>query len=103
MSSVENTESVQTLSKEETNVKSNEQPSLEETVTEVPSVEKPIIIRKSLLQMLIDLFLGCTSKSSVSNVINPAIEIVEELSDITIEVIIEESKEIKEETIKNKE
>jgi hypothetical protein len=96
MSSVENTESVQTPSKEETNIKSNEQPSLEETITEVPPTEKPIIIRKSLLQILIGLFLGCTSKSSVSHVINPAVEIVEELSNVTIEVIIEESKEIKE-------
>lgn len=87
MSSVENTESVQNTH-------------VEETVTEVPSVEKtkPIIIRKSLLQILIGLFLGCTSKSSVSNVINPAIEIVEELSNVTIEIIVEESKETKEET-----
>lgn len=80
MSSIENNESVQnTLS--------------EETPIQVPSIEKPIIIRKSLYQILIELFLGCTSKSSVSNVINPAVEIVDELSNVTIEIIIEKTNE----------
>ena len=58
---------------------------VEETPIEVPSVEKPIIIRKSLLQILIELFLGCTSKQSVKT--------VEELSEIKIEISIEEKKE----------
>jgi len=85
MSSLENTESVETP--EEKNVKSNEEPSLEETVTEVPCTEKPIIIRKSLLQILVELFTGCTSKKNVKT--------VEELSEIKIEVNVEKTKEKK--------
>ena len=102
MSSVENTVSVETP--EEKNIKSNEEPSLEETITEVPSTEKPVIIKKSLFQILIDLFTGCTSKKTVKS--------IQELSEIKIEVVLEESKEenevseineIKEETNETKE
>jgi hypothetical protein len=88
MSSLENTESVQNILSEE-------------TLIQVTSIEKPIIIKKSLLQILIELFSGCTSKSSVSNVINPAIEIVDELSNVTIEVIIEKTNESPEEKNNN--
>ena len=70
---------------EEKNIKSNEEPSLEESVTEIPSTEKPVIIRKSLFQILVELFTGCTSKKTVKS--------IQELSEIKIEVVLEESKE----------
>ena len=79
-------ESIQnTLLEPSVEAPSVEAPSVEETSIDVVSTEKPKIIRKSLLQILIELFTGCTSKQTVKS--------VEELSEVNIEIVVEESKE----------